>query len=194
MTVARSATRERLLSTAGDLFRRQGYHATGLSQIVKESGAPRGSLYHFFPGGKEELARAALEAGAAGFRTQLAETLESVLTLEGKIRTTFDLIGGELQSTNFEAGCPMASITLGPTSSLHSLCAGYLEQLRQLMEGILLEHDVPPAQATGFSTLIVSALEGAMVICRAGKSIEPLEQARDALASVFAEKGVRNTS
>ena len=51
-----AATRDRIVDASAELFRRQGYNATGVKQIVTEAQAPFGSLYHFFPGGKEQLA------------------------------------------------------------------------------------------------------------------------------------------
>ncbi len=184
---APTATRQRLVSTAGDLFRRQGYHATGLSQIVKESGAPRGSLYHFFPGGKEELACAALEASAAQFRAGLLAEMASVDTLEEKVRATFDFVARELETSGFEAGCPVATVTLEASSksALHAVCAGYFEQWRKFVEGMLVEGGIETKRAVGFSTVMLSAIEGAMLICRARKSTEPLEQVRDALTAML---------
>ncbi|MGH8878596.1 MAG: TetR/AcrR family transcriptional regulator, partial [Stackebrandtia sp.] len=71
MARPKSDTRQRLVAAAAELLQRQGYHGTGMAQIVAESGAPRGSVYFLFPGGKEELAAEAIEAASDGFAERL---------------------------------------------------------------------------------------------------------------------------
>ena len=70
-------TRERILHTASGLFQRQGYHATGLNQVLAEGKAPKGSLYFHFPRGKEQLAAEAVTAGAHEVRDELRDALDA---------------------------------------------------------------------------------------------------------------------
>ena len=68
-------SRQKILETAADLFKSQGYHATGLNQIIKESGAPKGSIYHYFPGGKEELAIESIKLAVQKVKDGLMDNL-----------------------------------------------------------------------------------------------------------------------
>lgn len=71
-------SREKILQTASRLFQLQGYHATGLNQIIKESGAPKGSLYHYFPNGKEELAVESVKYTSSFIETRIQGILDKV--------------------------------------------------------------------------------------------------------------------
>src|ERR687898_2195200 len=105
-------TRERMIRAAAGLFRRRGYDGTGLNEILERSGAPRGSLYFHFPGGKEELAVAAItEVG-----TTLGSGMEALLTSsddagEG-IARVIDFLADDLERSDFRGGCPIAAVTL----------------------------------------------------------------------------------
>ena len=90
----RSDSRVRMIEAAVELFRRKGYHATAFSDVVRESGAPRGSIYFHFPGGKEELAGAATEAAGDEIVELVGRAAADAADPGGIIRALAD-IGGE---------------------------------------------------------------------------------------------------
>src|SRR5215510_12861636 len=106
---ARTGTRERILDASGELFRRQGFAATGLKSILAASDAPYGSLYHFFPGGKEELGVAVLDAGGVVYR----ELVEAFFVPGGDVvRATHDFFAGAavmIVETDYADACPIAT-------------------------------------------------------------------------------------
>src|SRR4051812_16330830 len=136
-------TRKKLVDATGELLRRQGFHATGLSDIVAESGAPRGSLYFYFPGGKDELARAALEAAGADWRARIGAVVAAAPDLDAAIAGIVKLLGDDLEASKFQHGCPVAAVALENTSKpVHdAIVAHYAE-----WEHAIAEHLI----ATGF--------------------------------------------
>jgi TetR/AcrR family transcriptional regulator, lmrAB and yxaGH operons repressor len=179
--------RRRIIVTTAKLLRRQGYHATGLNQIVAESGAPKGSMYFHFPGGKEQLAAEAIRASAdyldAGLRACERETaLES---LDVYVTETANL----LERTDFADGCPIATVVLEviPTSpEIGAACAEAVERLLSRVAGWLERDGMPPDVARERAQLAYAALEGALVFAKAFRSVEPLTTLRRQLPELLA--------
>src|SRR5262252_950767 len=105
-------TRARMLETTGRLLQLRGYHGTGLNEIVAASGAPRGSLYFHFPGGKEQLAVAAMRGAGA----QLAGGIDAVLASSDDLGVALgrlvDGLAAGLEASGFANGCPIATVAL----------------------------------------------------------------------------------
>ena len=112
-------TRQSLVETTARLLQEHGFAATGLNQIVRESGQPRGSLYFHFPGGKEELAAAAVKAGAAQVEVILQEGLAGAENPEAVLVKTSALFADELQASQFSKGCPVSTVALEATNEKH---------------------------------------------------------------------------
>src|SRR5271166_6270476 len=109
---ARRGSRAAFVHTTGRLLRRQGYAATGLNEIVARSGAPKGSLYFHFPGGKEELAVAAMERAGEQLRASIAAILGSSEDLGEALGRLVEALAAALQASGYEDGCPIATVTL----------------------------------------------------------------------------------
>src|ERR1700722_19697792 len=103
------SARERILETTATLLRRQGYHATGLNQIIDESQAPKGSLYHYFPGGKEELAAEAVQQAAIHNSGRVAMAVEAAGDTKGALRLVANAILEKLKESNFQEACPIST-------------------------------------------------------------------------------------
>src|SRR3954451_12384798 len=110
-------TRERILYATAELFRRQGYAGTGLKQVVAGAGAPFGSLYHHFPGGKQQLGEEVIRAGGAFFQALVTAVYDAEATPEGSRREVFAGAAETLTATDFQDACPIATVALEVAST-----------------------------------------------------------------------------
>jgi AcrR family transcriptional regulator len=173
-------TRERLLRSGERLFRQQGYAGTGLKQLAKEADAPWSSMYHFFPGGKEELATAVLRFAAEHYAAMIAKAFERFADPADAVAAMFKGEARILTESKFRNGCPVAGVTLDVASTVEALrapCSTAFELwvatiARGLARGGLAEKD-----ALALASYVLSTLEGAIVLSRAAKSTAPLEHA-----------------
>src|SRR4051794_32261450 len=123
-------TKDRILETSGELFRRQGYLGTGVKQIVEEAGAPFGSIYHFFPGGKEELGAETIRRSGALYGLLLGEYMGPEADLVAGIGEFFAGAAETLIETGYADACPIATVALEISSSSEELrraCADVFE-------------------------------------------------------------------
>lgn len=175
MVTADRGPRERMVFSAAQLLRRGGLAAVGMREVAAQARAPRGSLQHYFPGGKEQVVNEAVSwAGqyAAGrvsrFMTALNEPSPSAL-FASMVRQWTD----ELSATGVLAGCPVAAATADSaqtTESTRTCAAEAFACWRRPVSEALTGMGVPPPRAGALATLMVSALEGAIVIARAERS------------------------
>jgi AcrR family transcriptional regulator len=181
-----SETKERILDRSGELFRRQGYTGTGIKQILAEAGAPFGSLYHFFPGGKSELGAETIRRSGTLYGLLLGEFIGPEVSLPQGIRDFFAGAAETLIETDYADACPIATVALEVSSAdeeLRRACADVFEAWiaggteRGVAEGI------PRARARALVIRMLASLEGAFVLCRALRSTEPLELAGEAAAT-----------
>lgn len=180
---SRSA-RQAIVDATARLLEAQGYHGTGLSQIVKESGAPRGSLYYYFPDGKEELAAEAILQRARFLAANSRMVLSQAGTPADALRRFFDGLIAYFASANFCGGAPLAAVALetaGSSERLRQACADAYDLLLAPFAEALEAGGFAPARARSFSMLINAAIEGGVVLARSQQSTEPLRQVRDEL-------------
>lgn len=175
----KSDTREKIISSARTLFRRHGYHGTGLAQIIEHSGAPRGSMYFLFPGGKEQVAVVAVADWTATLDELIRTTRADSPTARVWIERLAAHFAGELRDSDFTEGLPVTTITLDSvpgSAALTEACrAAYDTWLVALTEG-LCDYGIPADRADGLAKLMLAGLEGAAVLCRAYQSTEPLDR------------------
>ena len=163
-------TRKKLIDATGDLLRRQGFHATGLSDIVTESGAPRGSVYFYFPGGKDELARAALEAAGAEWRARIAAAVASAPDLDGAIAAIVKLLGDDLEASKFQNGCPVAAVALETTSKpVHDAIVAHYAEWERGITAHLVSIGFAAGPARQLSVVALSMIEGALLLSRVAR-------------------------
>lgn len=171
-------TRQALVETTAQLLQEHGFAATGLNQIVRESGQPRGSLYFHFPGGKEELAAAAVAAGANQVEEILREGLRGAQSPEAVLLKTSGLFADELRASNFSKGCPVSTVALEATHAtplLQAACAEAYEAWLALITGTFERLGLSPERAPRLARLTLSAIEGALLLAKATRDITPLE-------------------
>jgi len=178
-------TRARIVNTSAELFRRQGYVATGVKQIVAEARAPFGSLYHFFPGGKEQLGTEVIRTSGAVYEQLIPAVFDPAPDLPTAVRDFFAGAAAHLQDTNYEDACPIATVALEVSSSsepMRQACAEVFE--RWIATGTLRfqQGGVGAERARELTITMLSALEGAFVLARALHSGEPLHVAGELIA------------
>ncbi|MUM16781.1 TetR/AcrR family transcriptional regulator [Mycobacterium sp. CBMA271] len=173
-------TRTRLVTATAALLQRQGYEATSVKRIIAEAGATYGSLYHFFPNGKEELAAEALRFGAEEFADLLRRGLSSSRDPATAIAQCATLLADDLRGSDWSDGCPVAATALeiiGRSPSIQQAADDSLRLWRQLIANKLREGGFTTAVADDLACTTVSILEGAELIARVSSDDEPLRAA-----------------
>jgi TetR/AcrR family transcriptional repressor of lmrAB and yxaGH operons len=182
------ASRKAFLNATGVLLRRQGYAATGLSEIVERSGAPRGSLYFHFPGGKEELAVAAMERSGEALRRAIAATMEVPGDTAAGVAVLIDALADGLEVSGYRDGCPIATVALETAAGsepLRATAARIFDAWIAELQDALRRDGVEPAAAERRAMLALSAIEGALLLSRARRDTAPLRAVRDELAPIL---------
>ena len=167
-------TRHRMIERAVVLLATKGLQGTSFSEVLEASGAPRGSLYHHFPGGKDELILAAI--------TLAGERAITVLdAMQGrpadKVAQQFlTLWRTVLERSNFGAGCAVAAVTVATESNkLIGQAAGVFRNWRTRLGELLASGGVPASRSNALAAALISASEGAVILARAEQSFEPFD-------------------
>jgi AcrR family transcriptional regulator len=175
-----TGTRQRIVDASAELLRRQGYNATGVKQIVEEAKAPFGSLYHFFPGGKEQLGAEAVRASGKLYEQLIPAVFDQAPDPVTGTRMFFAGAAQHLVETDYEDACPIATVALEVSSvsePLREACAEVFESWiaagSERMSG---------ERARELTIAMLCALEGAFVLARAMRTTEPLEIAGELMA------------
>ncbi|MBC7699361.1 TetR/AcrR family transcriptional regulator [Aquabacterium sp.] len=186
--------RQKLIDTTARLLQTAGYHHTGLNQIVAESGAPKGSLYHYFPGGKVALAVAALEQSASQLAQGLAQLCMPHADAESAVSAVIDFFIQELESSNYTKGCPVATTTLEQaalTPEIRDACARAYRLWQGGLEAYFSGHGMGANQATFLAEHLLMLIEGALLLARAQHSCDPLRRLKTHLPTLIqSSKGV----
>jgi AcrR family transcriptional regulator len=182
-------TRERILYASAELFRRQGYAATGLKQIVAQAQAPFGSLYHFYPEGKEQLGEDVLRTGGRFFLALYEAIVADAPDLHHAIDDFFSGAGETLVATDYADACPIATVA-GEVASTHErlrqATAEAFESWLAALARDAKQAGVPAAGARSLSLQVLALLEGAFLLCRSLCSTEPMQAAGVAAAALLA--------
>src|SRR5437016_10902496 len=170
-------TRERIVETSAELFRRRGYAATGVKQIVTEAQAPFGSLYHFFPGGKEQLGAEAIVVSGALYELLIPAVFDPAPDPVTGVRDFFAGAAQHLVDTDYADACPIATVALEVSSvsePMRGACALVFE--RWIEAGVRRFRDggLGYERSRELTIGMLAALEGAFVLARASRSTEAL--------------------
>ncbi len=179
------SSREAFVESTVRLLRRKGYAASGLNEIVARSGAPKGSLYFHFPGGKQELALAAMERAGGQLREAIAAVLDSSEDLPGALAALVDSLAAGMEASGYRDGCPIATITLetaGESETLRATASEVFGSWLEVVEQRLLAAGLSPADAARRALFVLAAIEGALILARAQRDLGPLTAVRDELA------------
>ena len=179
MSVARAriSTRDRILKEAKRLFQRNGYHAVGTAEILQAANAPKGSMYHHFPGGKEDIAVAAV-------KEIRAEVLASMNRLRTRHAATADCVRALatgmahwLGRTHYREGTMLASITVGSVPDLprlHAAIKQTFDEWRDQLAAWLCDEGWTKHAAAAMATTALAAMEGAMLVARVARKKTPI--------------------
>jgi len=178
---AGSATRARVVQSAKERMRRHGVGATSMLDAIADAGASRGSLYHYFPGGKAQLIDEATAAAAQEYTD--AFSLVTDLDAEQALPLVVAYWRQQVQDSGFEAGCPVAAAALGGSDvdSARAIAGDAFGHWTTLIARVLQNSGVPEERIASMSTLVLAAIEGAVVIGLAQRSVEPMERIADEL-------------
>ena len=175
-----SDTRVRIIKASTQLFRRQGYEGTGLKQIVDKSGAAWGSLYHFFPGGKEQLGIEVITHHGESYRSLIERTFEEASDSTQAVINLFASNAEELVNSHFTDGCPIMAIALDSmdaSANLRQACANVIEIWVRTVASQLVSDGIDDTHALDVAISIIGALEGAIALSRIIHLTEPLASA-----------------
>jgi TetR/AcrR family transcriptional repressor of lmrAB and yxaGH operons len=188
-------TREHMIETTAALVHRRGFYGTSLNEILQESGAPRGSLYYHFPGGKEELVLEATRQGVASVTQLLKEVLTGSPDVADGLRAFIEAVAHVLRDSGYVFGCPVAPIVLDSpeSSALAEVCQEALEEWKRVLVEGLGSAGIERGHAESLATVVVCAVEGGLLVARARRDIAPLDAVAGELASMVQSALLRST-
>ncbi|MER7958951.1 TetR/AcrR family transcriptional regulator [Streptomyces sp. NPDC096030] len=184
-----AGTRERIVRTTSRLMQRQGYEGTGIKQISREAGATLGSVYHFFPGGKQELGTAALRLGDEEFTDFLREALDTEPEPEKALVALTAALAQGLRDSDWLDGCPVTSTVVGTATTapdIQRAAAEAFARWRAVVAGKLAAAGFAETDAEELAHTVIATLEGAELAAQTARSAVPLEVAGRHLARLVA--------
>ena len=179
-----SDSKGKTLAAAARLFRQQGYHGTALHDILAAGGSPRGSLYFHFPGGKEEIGETALTLAGEAVRQAIAHAAETSETAELFLTRIARGMASDLEASDFREGCPVATTALETAAHSDLLGAatrGAFKNWENEIRRGLERCGMSSEEADLVATLVLSQLEGALLLARTYRSLAPMQRAEQAL-------------
>lgn len=177
------ATRDRILEATAELYRRQGMAATGLKQIAAASRAPFGSIYHHFPGGKEAISTEVIRAEGIRYSQFVGAQMVDADPMTD-IPRLFESAGKLLESQDYSEACSIETIALEVASTnerLRQEAANVFETWLTQLAAWFGQLDISDDESRRLATVMLTALEGAFVLCRTLRSVEPMVIAGDAV-------------
>jgi TetR/AcrR family transcriptional repressor of lmrAB and yxaGH operons len=189
---AENDSRERMLEAAITLMRGSGLTGAGINEIVRESGAPKGSVYHFFPAGKLALAAEALAIYQQRVRDFIEAALASREAPDDRIRALFAAFARRVEESGYRRSCAVGAVSLDLQPDVEGLRPVLGDALADWTDAIAAHFDCGDARRTrSFAGLVMTAIEGAYVRCRAERSRRPFIEAGEWLAELAAASARR---
>jgi len=171
--------KDSLVRTAMRLFRQQGYASTGLQQVLAESGAPKGSLYHYFPGGKEQLGAAAVKLAAQLMGAMLSDLVVRHRRPATFVRAYCDVMSKWMEDSDFRSGCPIATTMLetAPQSpELTRVGVDALEHWIAVIAPVFQDASASKTAARSKAQNLIAMMEGALLLARMRQSSRPIKE------------------
>ena len=176
-TISSANTRERILTATNELFRRQGFNGTSLSQIVKASSATTGSLYHFFPGGKDDLTAEVLRTSGAAYGELVKMIVGAASDPAVGLTDAFEGVATLIEDSNFIDPCPIGTIAREVASThepLRQVAAGVMQGWADMLVSLFVDAGIARDRAMSLATISIASIEGGFIMARAQRNVEPL--------------------
>ena len=170
--------RSAIVEAAIALFRERGYAATGIAEILQKSGAPKGSLYYYFPDGKEAVGAEAVRVAGLTVEHTLAQLSEQHGNSAAFLKAYSGLVGNWMAMSGYRQGCPIATTLLETTPESETIARAGQSVLKTWLALItrVFENDgIPKRRAARLATLTIAAIEGAMLLARVEQTTAPLD-------------------
>lgn len=183
-----TTTRDQIIETTCELLETQGYHATGLNQILAKSGAPQGSLYYYFPEGKEELTTEAINRTGQLVASRIKDGLTSIEDPAEAIQSFVRSVAYYVEASGFRAGGPLMIVAMETTTSsdrLNTACRKAYSLLQGVFQAKLIAGGYSETQAAQLATFITASIEGGIILSRVNHSGGPLRNVADNLGQLL---------
>jgi TetR/AcrR family transcriptional repressor of lmrAB and yxaGH operons len=181
MAVKGEATRARLIDATRTLLEARGYFGAGLNDVIEAGKAPRGSLYHHFPGGKDQLTAEALTASGREVTDLIGTLAEGASTADALLGALLDALADRMEEAGYAKGCPIATVALEVAATndvLQKVCADVYDGWQRALADRLVTEGHAPEDADTLACSLLALIEGALVLARARRSRVPIDQAR----------------
>ena len=185
-----SDSKARIESAAADLLARDGFNGMGLKALSDAVGLPYGSIYHHFPGGKEEIAAAAILGNAEVVGELLQANLAGGVT-DDAIRRMFAFMAERLEASGWQLGCVVGTPSADDPADAPQVQAACAEGFARIVDPIadaLVAEGRPARDARALALTLVAAYEGATLLARTQRSREPLASAAEAMVRLVASE------
>lgn len=180
--------RDKIVRAAALLFRRKGYAATGMNDIVALSGAPKGSVYHYFPEGKEQIAIETIQYASGLVAKTLIELSEAHAAPSDMVRAYGKLLRGWLAKSEYQDGCPITTTLLELSASSEPVAqAGRnaFSSWKNVYQEKLLGSGVPEARAASLASMAVTSFQGALILTKVERSSQPIVDVVEGVTALF---------
>jgi len=177
LTTAPASTRDRLVAAGIELFQRQGMAATGIKQILAMADARFSSLYHHFPGGKDELAAEVIRTAGVGYQRHVEQVWDQAAGTVASMSAVFEGAAAVLELSDYADVCPVGTVAMEVASTNEPLRLATADVYRSWLDAAQARFSaagLDTREARQLSLTVVALLEGAFVVCRACRSTEPM--------------------
>jgi AcrR family transcriptional regulator len=178
-----ASPRERMVISTALLIRERGAHSTAISDVLEHSGAPRGSAYHYFPGGRTQLLCEAVDYAAEYTAAQVAMAESGVAAID----VIVEGFRTQLGASDYRAGCPVVAVAVeADNQPVIDRAAAAFTRWADLIGQRLQRDGVDSARAEELAMLVMTAIEGAIVVARTTRATRPLELVHTQLRAIVA--------
>jgi TetR/AcrR family transcriptional regulator, lmrAB and yxaGH operons repressor len=183
-----SNTRQKMIETTARLVQAKGYHGTSLNDILRESDAPRGSLYFHFPGGKKTLVLEAMRAGIEELSETVKSSMENSENPAEGVMSNYQILAQAMKESNYRLGCPVSSVVLDMPeigSELAETCREAYNKWNEIYFDAFVDAGIESGRAMRLAKAVQAASEGAILMARSEQSTQPIKDIGKEMAEMI---------